>query len=111
MTPKNQEHWKAMGNPGQCGFYPKALGKNQGIGECLKEKGWPGKGFLRRPRPPVTEEGRTTTDLAWSGLAADEACPLCGHTSIDGDHQLQCAGLDEYPTDDVVSRYWELGVK
>ncbi|GFW31459.1 hypothetical protein TNCV_1288061 [Trichonephila clavipes] len=26
---------------------------------------------------------------------------------MDGDHLLQSTGLDEYPTDDVVSQYWE----
>ncbi|GFV27743.1 hypothetical protein TNCV_4169651 [Trichonephila clavipes] len=26
---------------------------------------------------------------------------------MDGNHLLQCTELDEYPTDDVVSRYWE----
>ncbi|GFW60985.1 reverse transcriptase [Trichonephila clavipes] len=40
----------------------------------------------------------------WLSLAAEEACPLCDHARIDGDHLLQCTGLDEYPTDDVVSR-------
>ncbi|GFT79958.1 reverse transcriptase [Trichonephila clavipes] len=45
--------------------------------------------------------------LHWLGLAADEACPLCGHARMHGDHLLHCIGLDEYPTDDVVSRYWE----
>ncbi|GFS65553.1 reverse transcriptase [Trichonephila clavipes] len=45
--------------------------------------------------------------LYWIDLAVDEACPLCGHARMDGDHLLECTGLDEYPTDDVVSRYWE----
>ncbi|GFU60190.1 hypothetical protein TNCV_4248941 [Trichonephila clavipes] len=26
---------------------------------------------------------------------------------MDGDHLLQCTGLDEYQTNDIVSRYWE----
>ncbi|GFV53787.1 reverse transcriptase [Trichonephila clavipes] len=43
----------------------------------------------------------------WIGLAADEACWFCGHVRMDGDHLLQCTGLDEYPTDDIVSWYWE----
>ncbi|GFT50784.1 reverse transcriptase [Trichonephila clavipes] len=43
----------------------------------------------------------------WIGLAADEACSFCGHVRMDGDHLLQCTGLDEYPTDDVDSWYWE----
>ncbi|GFT24886.1 reverse transcriptase [Trichonephila clavipes] len=45
--------------------------------------------------------------LHWLGLAANETCPLCGHARMDGDHLLQCTGLEEYPTDDIVSRYWE----
>ncbi|GFX38627.1 reverse transcriptase [Trichonephila clavipes] len=45
--------------------------------------------------------------LHWLGLAADKACLLCGHASMDGDHLSQCTELDEYPTDDIVSRYWE----
>ncbi|GFU14536.1 hypothetical protein TNCV_3251561 [Trichonephila clavipes] len=43
----------------------------------------------------------------WLGLAADETCPLSGHARMDGDHLLQYAGLDEYPTEAVASRYWE----
>ncbi|GFT79934.1 reverse transcriptase [Trichonephila clavipes] len=42
--------------------------------------------------------------LHWIGLAADEACPLCGHARMDSDHLLQCTGIDEYPTDDVFRR-------
>ncbi|GFX36103.1 reverse transcriptase [Trichonephila clavipes] len=45
--------------------------------------------------------------IHWLGLAADEACPLCGHDKMDGDHLFQCTVLDEYPTDDIVSRYWK----
>ncbi|GFV78316.1 reverse transcriptase [Trichonephila clavipes] len=41
------------------------------------------------------------------GLAADEACPLYGRARMDGDHLLQCTELNEYSTDDVISRYWE----
>ncbi|GFS77257.1 cuticle protein 10.9 [Trichonephila clavipes] len=41
------------------------------------------------------------------GLAAVEAYPLCDHARMDGDHLLQCTELDEYPSSDVVSRYWE----
>ncbi|GFU56425.1 reverse transcriptase [Trichonephila clavipes] len=48
--------------------------------------------------------------LHWQSHSADEACLLCGHLRIDGDHQFQCTGLDEYPMiDDVVSWYWEDG--
>ncbi|GFX97363.1 reverse transcriptase [Trichonephila clavipes] len=45
--------------------------------------------------------------LHWPGTAANEACPLCGHVRMDGDHLLQCTGLVEYPADDIASRYWE----
>ncbi|GFW73621.1 reverse transcriptase [Trichonephila clavipes] len=45
--------------------------------------------------------------LHWLGVAANEANPICGHARMDGDHLLQCTGLDEYPADDIVSLYWE----
>ncbi|GFV91696.1 reverse transcriptase [Trichonephila clavipes] len=45
--------------------------------------------------------------LHWLGLTADEAYPLCVHVKMDGDHLLQCIGLDEYPIDDIGSRYCE----
>ncbi|GFX21837.1 reverse transcriptase [Trichonephila clavipes] len=45
--------------------------------------------------------------LHWLGLAAVEACPLCGYARMGGDDLLQCTGLNEYPADDIVSRYWE----
>ncbi|GFV89228.1 reverse transcriptase [Trichonephila clavipes] len=45
--------------------------------------------------------------LYWLGVAANEACPLCGHARMDGDHLPQCTGLTEYPAEDIVSRYWE----
>ncbi|GFW89948.1 reverse transcriptase [Trichonephila clavipes] len=45
--------------------------------------------------------------LHWLGVAASEACTICGHARMDGDHLLQCIGLDEYPADDIISRYWE----
>ncbi|GFW42646.1 reverse transcriptase [Trichonephila clavipes] len=45
--------------------------------------------------------------LHWLGVAANEACPLCGHARMDGDLLLQCTGLVEYPADDIVCRYWE----
>ncbi|GFY16507.1 reverse transcriptase [Trichonephila clavipes] len=41
------------------------------------------------------------------GLAADEAFSLSGHARMNGDYLLQCTGLDEYPTDNVISWYWE----
>ncbi|GFW32124.1 reverse transcriptase [Trichonephila clavipes] len=45
--------------------------------------------------------------LQWLGMAANEACPLCGHVRMDGDHLLQCTGRDEYSAEDIVCRYWE----
>ncbi|GFT68271.1 reverse transcriptase [Trichonephila clavipes] len=45
--------------------------------------------------------------LHWLCVDANEACPLCGHARMVGDHLLQCTGLLEYPADDIVSRYWE----
>ncbi|GFU34055.1 hypothetical protein TNCV_3198711 [Trichonephila clavipes] len=45
--------------------------------------------------------------LLLSGLAADYACPHIGYTRMDDDHPLQCTEHDEYPTEDIVSRYWE----
>ncbi|GFX90837.1 reverse transcriptase [Trichonephila clavipes] len=43
--------------------------------------------------------------LHWLCMAARELCPICSHARIDDDHLLQCTGLDEYPTDVIVSRY------
>ncbi|GFT68955.1 reverse transcriptase [Trichonephila clavipes] len=45
--------------------------------------------------------------LHWLGVDANEACPFSGHVKMDGAHLLQCTGLVEYPTDDIVSWYWE----
>ena len=45
--------------------------------------------------------------LHWLGLAADEVCPLGGHARMDGDHLKHCVALNQHPTDDIVSRYWE----
>ncbi|GFV32227.1 hypothetical protein TNCV_1675151 [Trichonephila clavipes] len=47
----------------------------------------------------------TSTDFAW--LLTKPACLLCGDTRMNGDQLPGCTRLDEYPTDDVVSRYWE----
>ncbi|GFV57729.1 reverse transcriptase [Trichonephila clavipes] len=41
----------------------------------------------------------------WLGVAANEACPICGHARMDGDDLLQCIGLDEYLADEIASRY------
>ncbi|GFW72773.1 reverse transcriptase [Trichonephila clavipes] len=45
--------------------------------------------------------------IHWLGLAANMACPPCDHAKMDGDHLLQCTGLNEYLTDDIVSWYLE----
>ncbi|GFT82346.1 reverse transcriptase [Trichonephila clavipes] len=45
--------------------------------------------------------------LQWLGVAANEVCVLCGHARMDGDLLLQCTGLDEFPADDIISRYWK----
>ncbi|GFU80520.1 hypothetical protein TNCV_533941 [Trichonephila clavipes] len=62
-------------------------------------------------RPAKCRGCRLTTGDDFFGLyliwLADEACPLCGRDKMDGDPLLQCTGLDEYPTDVVVRRYWE----
>ncbi|GFY31100.1 reverse transcriptase [Trichonephila clavipes] len=41
------------------------------------------------------------------GMAANEACPICGHARMEGDNLLQCTGLDEYLADEIVCRYWK----
>ncbi|GFU64628.1 reverse transcriptase [Trichonephila clavipes] len=48
--------------------------------------------------------------LHWLGLAANEAFPLCDHARMDGDHQLQCTGIVEYPAKDISST-GRLGIK
>ncbi|GFV92402.1 reverse transcriptase [Trichonephila clavipes] len=45
--------------------------------------------------------------LHWLGMAANDACPLCGHARMGGVHLLQCTELDGYWADNFVSRYWE----
>ncbi|GFW84267.1 reverse transcriptase [Trichonephila clavipes] len=77
-----------MGNPGHCGSYPEATGESR---DCCRFRLTTGHDFLG-------------VYLHWLGLAVDETYPLYGHARMDGDHLLQCAGLDKYPTDDVVSR-------
>ncbi|GFV15842.1 reverse transcriptase [Trichonephila clavipes] len=37
--------------------------------------------------------------LHWPGLATNKAYPLCTHARMDGDHLLQCTGLNEFPTE------------
>ncbi|GFV99902.1 reverse transcriptase [Trichonephila clavipes] len=61
--------------------------------------------------PEVVTHFRLTTEhdflrvyLHWLGVAANGACPICGHARMDGDQLLQCTGLDEYPVDGIVSR-------
>ncbi|GFT76553.1 reverse transcriptase [Trichonephila clavipes] len=75
-----------MGNSGHCGPNPEALGDSRGFRLTT------GDDFLG-------------VYLHWLGLAANEACLLCGHARMDGDHLLQCTRLDEYPTHDILSRY------
>ncbi|GFX30048.1 hypothetical protein TNCV_2617591 [Trichonephila clavipes] len=90
--PKHQEFWKAMGNPGHCESYPEEAGESRGC--CpLTANHWTS---LIGNLPPH-----------WLGVAANEACPLCGNARMDDDQLLQCTGLDAYTNDDVVSRYWE----
>ncbi|GFW57647.1 reverse transcriptase [Trichonephila clavipes] len=45
--------------------------------------------------------------LHWLGVAANEACPICFPVKKHGDHLLQYTVHDEYPADDIISRYWE----
>ncbi|GFU52393.1 hypothetical protein TNCV_3959071 [Trichonephila clavipes] len=84
---QNEKFWKAIGNSGHCGPNPEAPGENRGY-------------F------PVMTFWEYDFDH-WLGVAANEACPLWGHTKMDGDHLLQCIELDEYLADDIVNRYWE----
>ncbi|GFY04773.1 hypothetical protein TNCV_420271 [Trichonephila clavipes] len=58
-------------------------------------------------KEPTKKPSRDPIYLHWFGVAANEACPLCGRARMDGDHLLQCTGLNEYPANDIVSRYWE----
>ncbi|GFY34184.1 cuticle protein 10.9 [Trichonephila clavipes] len=57
----------------------------------------------------ASQPDMTFWEYTSTGLAADEACPLCDHARIDSDHLLQCTRLDEYPADDIVSWYWKAG--
>ncbi|GFT40044.1 hypothetical protein TNCV_2170691 [Trichonephila clavipes] len=82
--------WKAMGNSGHCGSNPEAPGES--LDCCL-----------------TTGHDLLEVYLFWLGFAANKAFPLCGHTRMDGNHLFQCTELDEYPTDNIVSRYWEAG--
>ncbi|GFV01288.1 reverse transcriptase [Trichonephila clavipes] len=40
--------------------------------------------------------------------ATDKGSLLCSNAKIDGNNLHQCTGLDEYPSDDIVSRYCEV---
>ncbi|GFX35495.1 reverse transcriptase [Trichonephila clavipes] len=55
----------------------------------------------------TTEHDFLGVYLHWLDLVDEVACPLYGHARMDGDHLLQCTELDEYPTGNIVSRYWE----
>ncbi|GFY31434.1 hypothetical protein TNCV_4989931 [Trichonephila clavipes] len=85
--PKHQEPWKAMEKPDQCGSNVEV----------------PAGSHLRL----TAEHDFLGVNFLWLGLAADEVCPLCSYARMEGFHLLQCTGLDEYPTEDVVSRSWE----
>ncbi|GFT50647.1 reverse transcriptase [Trichonephila clavipes] len=78
-----------MGNSGHCGSDLDAPGKR------------------RDPHCLTTADDFLEVYLHRLDLAANEACPLCSHVRMVGDFLIQCSGLDEYPTDDIVSRYWE----
>ncbi|GFV73251.1 reverse transcriptase [Trichonephila clavipes] len=79
-----------MGNSGYFGYNPKA------------ERA---KAVARFPL--ATGHYFLGVHLHWLDLAEGKNGLLYGHARMNGDHLLQCTGLDEYPTDDVVSRYWE----
>ncbi|GFY27333.1 reverse transcriptase [Trichonephila clavipes] len=90
------------------GKYTTMTQKTKSIGHCGFNPGAP----LERAKSVVRFRLKAGHNflgvyLHWLGLAADEACPLCGHARMDGDHLLQCTGLDEYTIEDIVSRYWE----
>ncbi|GFW43265.1 reverse transcriptase [Trichonephila clavipes] len=87
--PKNEEFGKAMGNSGHCGPNPEAPERAEAVV----------RSYL------TTAHICLGVYLHRLGVVANEACPICGHISMDGNHLLQCTGFDEYPTDDIVSRY------
>ncbi|GFT90724.1 hypothetical protein TNCV_3010841 [Trichonephila clavipes] len=90
QDPKNQEPWKAMGNPDHRESYSVVLGESH---NC-----------------PLSLNYRTLTfweyKLCWLGVAANKACPLYSHARMDGDHLLQCTKLNDYTIDGIVTRYW-----
>ncbi|GFX20111.1 reverse transcriptase [Trichonephila clavipes] len=79
-----------MGNSGHCGLDPEAPVESRG---CC-------------PLSLTTRNDFLGAYLKWLGVAANEACPLCDHARMDGDHLLQCTELVEYLVDDNVSWYW-----
>ncbi|GFV18648.1 reverse transcriptase [Trichonephila clavipes] len=85
MTRKRRV-WKAMGNSGHCDPNPEA----------------PVARFS-----PNYRNDFLGVYLHWLGVATNEACPFCGHAKMDSDDLPQCAGLAEYPADDIVSWYRE----
>ncbi|GFT67476.1 reverse transcriptase [Trichonephila clavipes] len=82
-----------MGNSGHCGPISRYLERAEAVVRF----------------PVTTRHDFLGVYLHWLGVAAIEDCPLCGQARMDGDHLLKCAGLDEYPTDNIVSQ--RLGVK
>ncbi|GFV76267.1 hypothetical protein TNCV_4673561 [Trichonephila clavipes] len=68
-----------MGNSGRCGSNPETPGRVEAFSRFRLTTGHDVFGvYLQRLR-----------------MAANEACPTYGHTRMDGDHLLQCIGLDE----------------
>ncbi|GFT12811.1 uncharacterized protein TNCV_5095441 [Trichonephila clavipes] len=59
----------------------------------------------------TTEHDFLRVYFHWLDLAANNACPICGHTQMDGDHLLQCNRLDEYLTTTSSVGTGRLGVK
>ncbi|GFU92361.1 hypothetical protein TNCV_823871 [Trichonephila clavipes] len=56
----------------------------------------------------TTRHGLLRVYIYWLGLAANKACPLGGHAGMFDDHMLQCTGFNEYPAEDVASRYLDV---
>ncbi|GFX99199.1 reverse transcriptase [Trichonephila clavipes] len=75
-----------MGNTCHCGFIPRHLERAEAVALFRLTTGHDFLGVY----------------LHWLGVAANEGCPISGHARMDGDHLIQCPGLDEYPADDIV---------
>ncbi|GFU67697.1 hypothetical protein TNCV_4327511 [Trichonephila clavipes] len=77
------------------------------LGHCGSNPEAPGESRCCCPIPSNHRQDFLGVYFHWLSVVADDAYPLCGHASMDGDHLLQCTELDEYPTEDIVNRYWE----